>query len=293
MASSDKIRIVVPAYNAGETIQKCVEAILEATSALNACEIIIVDDGKNIDLENALYRYNIKILKSLQNGSAAYARNQGANNFDVGIIVFIDSDVICDKNCITNLIAPLQKKLCQATIGNYSDNLSGLNFAQKYKQLYIKHIYDRPNPVIKNDFWTAISAVDAKVFHSVSGFNTNFKGANGEDQEFGIRLTKNSYKVLSVADAVGQHINPYTISKIIRNDFRKGVTAVLNSLQNNVALTDNRHANSVDIFSVAMAVLSLFFIAPGIFFYDEFICCHHFRCFLVLFKIQTGAGFLP
>ena len=228
-------------------------------------EIFIVDNGQNPNLELLLIDYPLSILKRDQIQSAAYARNEGAKGFLNGILVFIDSDVVIEKDCLHNLIKPLQKNLCNATIGNYSKNVTGLRFSQKYKQLYINHIYSREDSSIKNDFWTAICSVDAQIFNKLSGFNASFRGANGEDQEFGIRLTKNGYHVLSVKNANGQHLNRYDVLNIIRNDFKKGLTAVKNSLENKVPLSDNRHSRLRDILAVFFAVISITFLISSIF----------------------------
>lgn len=254
------LRIVIPAHKALDTIQHCVCAVLEAITFHKSWEILIVDNGQNPNLVKILKDYPVTVLKKDKNQSAAYARNEGAKGFLNGILVFIDSDVVCEKDCIENLIKPVHNNLCDATIGNYSKNIKGLSFSQKYKQLYINHIYSRDGSKIKNDFWTAICSVDAKVFNKLSGFNTNFKGANGEDQEFGIRLTKNGYNVLSVRNANGQHLNPYGILNIVRNDFRKGLTAVNNSLVNKVPFSDNRHSKTRDILSVFFAVTTSIFL---------------------------------
>lgn len=255
--TKDKIRIVIPAFKASDTIQKCVKAVLEAIAFHTYWEILVVDNGQNPNLAELLTGYPVIVLKRDENQSAAYARNEGAKDFLNGILIFIDSDVICEKDCIQNLIKPLQDNLCDATIGNYSKNTKGLNFSQKYKQLYINHIYSREGSSIRNDYWTAICSVDAKVFNKVGGFNTNFKGANGEDQEFGIRLTKNGYHVLSVHNANGQHLNPYGVLNIIKNDFKKGLTAVKNSLENSVPFSDNRHSKKRDILAVFFAVFTI------------------------------------
>jgi len=259
---NNNIRIVIPAFNAGNTIIRCLDAVLESLSFTNSWEIIIVDNGQNPDFKILLKDYSVKILKRDNIHSAAFARNEGALGFDNGILIFIDSDVICQKNCIKELIEPVQIGFCNASIGNYSKNITGLSFTQKYKQLYINKIYDKDNSNIKNDFWTAICSVDAEVFHNLNGFNSNFKGANGEDQEFGIRLTRNGYQVKSVITANGQHLNPYGLFKIIQNDFKKGFTAIQNSFVNKVPISDNRHAQTTDIlavfFSVAFIVLVVF-----------------------------------
>lgn len=249
------IRIVIPAYKAEKTIIECVNSVCKALFCFENWEIIIVDNGLNPNLQILLDRFPVQIIKETKIPSAAYARNKGAENFSEGILVFIDSDVILEKECLKILTKPLLEKKEIATIGNYSKEVNGLNFAQKYKQLYIHHIYKQHNSLIKNDFWTAISAMDASVFHELNGFNISFKGANGEDQELGIRLSKNNYSVASIPQAKGKHINPYTIKKIVINDFRKGITAFTNSYGNKIPLTDNRHVKGSSMFAVLFASL--------------------------------------
>lgn len=261
-----QLRVIIPAYNSPpNVITNCISAIEKALSFSKTWEIIVVDNGRNENLAQTLATYSVKVLKRTQMASAAYARNEGASSFHEGIIIFIDSDVICEPNCIEELIKPIQKRLCNATIGNYSQNLQGLSFPQKYKQLYIHHVYSKENVQIRHDFWTAISAIDAQVFHQLQGFDTRFKGANGEDQEFGIRLSKRHFQVFSVPHANGQHLNPYNIIGIIKNDFKKGVRAVQNSFHNKVPLSDNRHASKNNMWAVIFAVLSVFFLAASIF----------------------------
>jgi len=250
------IRVVIPAFRADNTITACLEAVISALSFTDSWEIIVVDNGQNTSLEHTLAGFPVTVLQRYQLPSAAYARNEGARGFKEGILVFIDSDVVCEDRCIRLLIEPIIQNTCDATIGNYSKNLRGLTFSQKYKQLYINHIYNRDGTEIRNDFWTAISAVKASVFAALHGFDTSFKGANGEDQEFGIRLTKNGFTVESVREANGQHRNKYGVYPIIRNDFRKGITAMKNSLNNRVSLSDNRHARTTDILAVVFSVLA-------------------------------------
>ncbi len=257
---------MVPAYNCEHTIRPCIDALLESLRAIeNPWELIIVNNGRNEGLANLLDGYDLNIISRTAYASAAYARNEGTSGFDEGVIVFVDSDVVCEKMCVARLIAPVLKGSCAATIGNYTTNVEGLSFAQQYKQLYIHHVYARENQAIKNDFWTAISAIDARVFHQIGGFDKRFKGANGEDQELGIRLTRAGYEVKSVPSANGQHLHGYTIWGIIKNDYYKGLTALKNSINNQVPLSDNRHAKGKDILAVALAVFMVSCLALSLF----------------------------
>jgi GT2 family glycosyltransferase len=93
-----------------------------------------------------------------------------------------------------------------------------------------------------NTFWTAIGAVDARAFAALRGFDTDFKGANGEDAELGARLSANGFRIAPVPDALGQHRHPLTLRQLITNDWRKGIVAMRHYQRHNGALSDNCHA---------------------------------------------------
>jgi GT2 family glycosyltransferase len=97
-----------------------------------------------------------------------------------------------------------------------------MNFAGRYKQLYTSSIYNRRGGYLRNEFWTAIGAIAAQIFHRVGGFDAGFPSAVGEDTELGCRLSQHGYRTLSIPDAQGRHLHAQTLRRIILNDWRKG-----------------------------------------------------------------------
>lgn len=260
------IRIVIPAYKAETTIVACVMAVLNAAKNLLHYEIVITDNGGNPNLEKLLAPFPVRLISCTEKASAAYARNKGAEDLHKGILVFIDSDVIIETNTLEELIFPIQKGKAHASIGNYSKKVTKMTFAQQFKQLYIHTVYLKENQEIKNDYWTAIAAVDITVFHELKGFDTSFSGANGEDQEFGIRLTQHGYTTAVASKALGKHLKTYTLNGIIENDYKKGLRALKNSQENQVPLSDNRHAKKEAILAVFTACMGLLTLLIGIVF---------------------------
>ncbi len=252
-----QLSVIVPAYNSLATIRECVECIQVQLTDMPNAEIIVVDNGKNPGIESQLPPNGVVLLNRQQSNSAAYARNEGCKHRESQIYVFIDSDVIVQDGCIRNLIAPVLSGEAHAAIGNYSTEVGPLSFAQKYKQLYIHNVYRRRPVFIQNDFWTAISAIDARVFCELGGFNTMFGGASGEDQELGIRLSRRGYTTKQVNNALGLHKHNYDVFKIIKNDLKKGLTVLENTLDNKVPLTDHGHASKRDIMAVFLACLAV------------------------------------
>jgi cellulose synthase/poly-beta-1,6-N-acetylglucosamine synthase-like glycosyltransferase len=220
------------------------------------CEIVVVDDGGHDNLAVTLAGLPITILSTRGSGSAAVARNRGAKGFAGRYMIFIDADVLVLPHCLERFLAPLRRGQADATVGNYSRDVAGLSFAARYKQLYIAHVHDRRRGYLKN-FWTAIGAIDARLFHAFGGFDTAFKGANGEDAELGYRLSEKGYRILAVSDALGQHRRLLTLRRIVLNDWRKGIGAMQHYYRSTGAMSDNYHATLRDQAAVVLTVLTL------------------------------------
>lgn len=90
-----KISVIIPTYNASETIQAALKSVLSQTIEVH--EIIVVDDGssdintleKELKLINST---NIILIKKNQNTNAAHSRNIGVHSSSGEIICFLDAD---------------------------------------------------------------------------------------------------------------------------------------------------------------------------------------------------------
>ncbi len=246
------VRIIIPTFRSKAVLASCLKAIPQALypHPLSNVEIVVVNNGQSPHLLELLDTLRTTALQSIKLTmliadsvqSAAFARNAGAENFQDGIIIFLDDDVLCEPHALQLLIAPILEGRSDAAVGNYSSDVHGLRFPQKFKQLYIHHVYSRFQGCIA-EFWTAIGAVRADVFHQAHGFDIQHKGACGEDLDFGLRITNKGHTIWMQNDARGRHLHEFTLLGIIRNDYRKGIIAVYESLMNDVPFTSNRHAS--------------------------------------------------
>ena len=90
------VSIVIPAYNASNDIERCIESVLQQT--YQYFEIIVVDDGSKDDtvekVANIKKQYendNIKLIRQ-QNSGPSKARNNGIGMAKGELIAFLDSD---------------------------------------------------------------------------------------------------------------------------------------------------------------------------------------------------------
>ncbi len=89
-----KLSIIIPAYNVGNTLKRCLESVLGQN--IDDCEIILVDDGSTdksaqICDEAAAKDNRIKVIHQTNQGLSE-ARNSGLNVAKGEYITFVDSD---------------------------------------------------------------------------------------------------------------------------------------------------------------------------------------------------------
>ena len=101
------IDIIIPAYNAHESIKKTLASIAIQT-IIKKCNVFIVNDGSTIDYSEEINFFNnymnISELKIMNNKGIGYARNFGLKNSRGEFLMFIDADdVLNDCFSIENL----------------------------------------------------------------------------------------------------------------------------------------------------------------------------------------------
>ncbi len=127
------VSVIIPSYNEEKVIKDCLGSIKR--QAYSPIEIIIVDDGstdktsqiiRNLKLEKFRSHSrsgNLILLKQNHKGPGP-ARNLGAKNAKGEILVFVDSDMVFDKNFIKDLIEPI---VDGKSIGTFSKNEMNAN----------------------------------------------------------------------------------------------------------------------------------------------------------------------
>lgn len=111
----DKISVIIPAYNAEKTVERCVLSVLNQT--YSNLEIIIIDDGSTdntLEIINQLCSKDSRInVFSVENRGVSNARNIGLNKSTGDYIAFIDADDYIDVD--------MYKTLHEIVVSNNAD----------------------------------------------------------------------------------------------------------------------------------------------------------------------------
>lgn len=130
---NNKISVIIPAYNAGGTIERCLDSVLK--QVYTNLEVIVINDGSTDDTYSICCRYSKKysrlFLIDKKNEGVSKARNTGLEQAQGDWILFLDSDDYIDSN------------FCDVIYKSNNADLLICGYADVYDKKIIKNTYSK------------------------------------------------------------------------------------------------------------------------------------------------------
>jgi glycosyltransferase involved in cell wall biosynthesis len=209
------ISIIIPAYNGGEQLHECLNAI--ARLAVAPCEVIVVDDGSTDGSIQRVAARGGRILATPGRMGPAAARNLGAQSAQGDILFFIDADVCVHADATERVAAAFADPSIDAVIGSYDDDPSSRDFLSQYKNLM--HCFVHQTACSEaSTFWSGCGAIRREVFLSLSGFDATYQRPAIEDIELGYRLRQTGRRILLDRDLRVKHLKKWTFWGLLKTD---------------------------------------------------------------------------
>lgn len=282
------ISIVIPVYNASNTLKECLEAIY--ASDYSNYEVILADDCSTDNSLEIAANFSCKIIKLSQNSGAAAARNKGAKVAQGEIIFFIDSDIIITPDALSIINEDFESPEISGVVGLLSAKLRFKNFASQYKNLWMHYTY-KILPDFVGVSYTSITAFKKNIFLELGGFDMCYKEANVEDTEFGQRFLTKNYKIYSDKRLDAEHIKHYTLSQVLKLDFKRSYELTMMFLRNFFKKEEQINYTSVPytfIWSVFFSCLSLLFFMISLFCPNGFLILGFICSLLIAIFLNTN-----
>lgn len=131
MNEGKKISIIIPTYNAENTINRAINSLLE--QYYKNIEIIIIDDGSTDSTVNKVKLLqkndNRIILICKENTGVSDTRNVGLKNASGDYIGFLDADDYVERDMYTKMASELEKNYADICICSYYEVLNGNKMA--------------------------------------------------------------------------------------------------------------------------------------------------------------------
>lgn len=214
--------VVVPVYNAGESLIRLLDAL--AMQSRIPDEIVMVDDGSTDcsgDIARQWHHRHPEILLQViqqANQGPAAARNRGTHQATGDLVVFIDSDCIPLSDWLEKMAAPFADPEVVGVQGAYRCNQP--EWIAQFSQLEIEERYTRMLRSPSIDFiGTYAAAYRRQIFFEKGGFDTRFPMASGEDAEFSFRLADHGLRMVFAPEAFVYHSHPDTLKRYLRQKY--------------------------------------------------------------------------
>lgn len=214
------ISVIIPAYNAEDTLGSCLTALQVQSLACDQYEIIVVDDGSTDQTEEVARQYGVRLIHQPNAGPAA-ARNRGAQAAQGELLLFTDADCEPVPDWIERMVEPFHDPDVAGAKGVYRTRQKELvaRFVQReYEDKYIR--MSRQDCIDFVDTYSAAYRRD--VFLANGGFDALFPTASVEDQELSFRLARKGYRLVFAPVAAVYHRHDTSLSEYWRRKFGIG-----------------------------------------------------------------------
>ena len=267
MKTAPVLSIIVPVYNGGSQLERCLDALL--ASDFRDYEIVVVDDASTDESAKAARTRGIKVVQLDTRLGPAGARNRGAVRARARIILFVDADVVVRRDTLAHVAAFFRKYTHVAAVfGSYDDAPAAQNFVSQYKNLQHHFVHQQSSDEAAT-FWAGCGAVRSPAFEAVGGFDEKrYSKPSIEDIELGHRLRSQGFRIILDRELQVKHLKRWTFFSLLRTDILNRALPWSKLILEEDAMIDdlnlrmsNRVSAALAWLAFALLVLSYFSIA--------------------------------
>ena len=127
--NNPEVSVIIPVYNAENTIERCLNSVLSQT--INSIEIITINDCSTDNSLSILKKYekkykNLIVINNESNLGPAASRNKGLDIASGKYVGFVDSDDYIDNNMYQEMASYMNKETDLVTCSRYRNTKNGM-----------------------------------------------------------------------------------------------------------------------------------------------------------------------
>ncbi len=202
-----KISVQISTFNRAKPLEKVLYSLENQTIEKKLYEVIVINDGSTDNTKQLVEEiskkvsYELKIINQ-ENLGLPIARNKGLMNTNCEVILFIDDDVIADKNLVSEHYK-IHLKYSDVVVRGWVNHVSTLEIPEKPKF--------KMADFSTSFFWTSNVSVRREYLIKAGMFYEKFEKYGWEDIEMGYKLRKLGLKLIINNRAIGYHYKPNPI----------------------------------------------------------------------------------
>ncbi|MBL7206309.1 MAG: glycosyltransferase [Candidatus Aenigmarchaeota archaeon] len=255
------ISVIVPTYNSGDRIGKCISALLHQDYK-EPYEIIVVDDGSDDNTVEVVKQLKVRLVEQRHKGPAV-ARNLGVKKARGSIVLFTDSDCMASKNWISEMVKPFKNRKIAGVQGIYKTKQK--SFTARFVQVEIEERYGRMIEKGVDGIGTYSAGYRKNIFLKMRGFDRKFPIASGEDFDLSYRIKDKGYMLTFNPNAVVYHQHPEGLGKYLEQKFRRASWRTLLYKKHPGKIKTESYTPQMLKFQIAIFYISALFLILSVF----------------------------
>ena len=249
-----KISVIIPLYDAEKYIEECLNSIIKAPPKDK--EIIVVNNNSTDKGPELVSKFKVvKLVNETKKGPSA-ARNKGIKESSGDILLFLDDDLIVDKNYINEIVKTFdedRKIVCVGGIAHSYNQDSIISLSHEVRLMGYSPSHSGVFEV--KTIPTMTFSTLRKVIEEVGLFDEDLIMA--EDYDLCIRIRKKGYKCVMNSKAIVYHHNPTEMKSLIRRWYKYGIWWTIANKKHNIL---GEILNSIIWFFVLLIAIILSFV---------------------------------
>lgn len=224
-----KVGIYVLNYNGKELLEQCIPSIIESAAASRYRPQIVVIDNKSSDGSKDLVNRNFQkvYFKEMRDNRVLCSFNDAAEDSDDDIMIFLNNDLVVDKNFIDPLIDIFLSKDRVFLAGARVYNFDGSDIEEGRTKPVIKwgivkgisrfKGYENELEGVSYTLQAGFGAFDRKKFLELGGYDPLYLPGIMEDTDICFRAWKRGYYCYNQPDSHIYHMGKASFSKRFGN----------------------------------------------------------------------------
>ena len=242
MSEFRDVTLVVPARNAGRTIERCLDAAIAVRNRPGSrlARILLVDDGSTDGTPSSARSRGIEVLSSGGRGAWA-ARNVGWRHATTPLVWFVDSDCVCEPDALERLLPHLEDPQVAGVSGTYAIAADASLLERLiHEEIMVRHAR-MPE---ETDFLATYDVVYRReTLASLEGFDERY--LKGQDAEFAFRVLEAGHRLRFERGSRVMHFHADRLSRYLRVQRQQGYWRVALHLEH-PGRGSNRYSSTLD-----------------------------------------------
>lgn len=214
------VSVVVPAYNAQQTIRHTIQSLV-SQSYSGDLQIIVVDDGSTDKTPEIVRSFGEVLYLRQSNAGPASARNRGAADSKGELILFTDSDCVAHNDWVERIVSGFNSDEIAAVCGSYGlANPESVLASCIHDEIIFRH--RRLMSSFPRAFGSYNVGIRRSVFWKVGGFDETYRRASGEDNDLSYKILKTGGRIFFAKEALVDHYHTTRLQKYLAEQFRHG-----------------------------------------------------------------------